>query len=32
MKYRVSMVDAVSKSTWAPSTAAAMIARGAGIG
>ena len=31
-KYLVSMSDAVSKSTYAPSTAAASAARGAGIG
>lgn len=32
VKYRASMVSAVSKSTWEPSTAAARIFRGAGIG
>lgn len=32
MKYRASMVSAVSKSTWEPSTAAARMLRGAGMG
>ena len=32
VKYRLSMRLAVSKSTWAPSTAASRMARGAGIG
>ena len=31
-KYRDSIRDAVAKSTWLPSTAALMIARGAGYG
>ncbi len=32
VKYRASMVRAVSKSTWEPSTAAARMLRGAGMG
>lgn len=32
VKYRASMVSAVSKSTWEPSTAAARMLRGAGMG